>query len=336
MSSSRARVRTKSVIPLHVIRKSRGERQLAHTLDITDVSARIGGLNFTLEPGEVVEILRGPVRSRFQVRWVGESGTALEGQAGILSLEPGKPVWGVHLPQNRAENPANADPPGSAVRPTRSSSHVPGSKRWHERCHCSGIATIKTARASFPIHGQIKDISESGVYVEISTPLPRRTDVILDMRVENFRIEATGTVRTSYPLLGMGITFKDLTDSNREMLALLLARLNQGDFREHGDPPPPYPIPAEAFPAEAQEPEPDLAKDVPPQNTERYRVRVLAMACHTLTTNFDAWTRSWSPDEIEELRVAVTGLHQKLTASPEFAVGSLPLSSVLNSESQES
>jgi hypothetical protein len=312
MSSSRARVRTKLVVPLHVIRKGRGEKQLAHTLDITEVSAKLGGLNITLEPGEVVEILRGPIRSRFQVRWVGEPGTALEGQAGIQSLEPGKPIWGVHWPQNRTENPPSADRLRSAVPRARSSSPVPGSKRWHERCQCSGTATIKTARASFPIHGQIKDISENGVYVEISTPLPRRTDVILDMKVENFRIVASGTVRTSYPLLGMGITFKDLTDSTREMLACLLAKLNQGDFRELGDPLRPYPVPAEALSAEPREPAPNPAQDAPPPNTERYRVRVLAMACQTLATNFDAWTRSWSPDEIEELRLAVNELHQKL------------------------
>src|SRR5689334_11680459 len=101
--SSRTTLRRKMVLPVTLIRNDGQEKQLAHTLDLTSTSARLGGLLSLLEPGEVVEIQRGPVKARFQVVWMGAPGSAMSGQAGVRSLEPHKSIWNVNLPADETD-----------------------------------------------------------------------------------------------------------------------------------------------------------------------------------------------------------------------------------------
>src|SRR5262249_13244432 len=94
---NRGKLRRKMVFPVTIVRNS-GERQLAHTLDVTEISARLAGLNIRLQPGETVELQRGGRKAKFRVYWMGEPGTKLEGQAGIRGLDPAKSIWSIHLP----------------------------------------------------------------------------------------------------------------------------------------------------------------------------------------------------------------------------------------------
>src|SRR5262245_22215764 len=95
--SNRGKLRRKMVFPVTVVRSS-GERQLAHTLDVTEISARLAGLNIMLQPGEIVELQRGGRKAKFRVYWMGEQDTKLAGQAGIRGLDPAKSIWSIHLP----------------------------------------------------------------------------------------------------------------------------------------------------------------------------------------------------------------------------------------------
>src|SRR6266481_919341 len=101
--SVRTTLRRKLLLSVTVIRHDGREKQLAHTLDLTEVSARLGGLRTLLEPGEVIELQRGAVKAKFQVFWMGAIGSAMEGQAGVRSLDTGKAIWGVNLPADEAD-----------------------------------------------------------------------------------------------------------------------------------------------------------------------------------------------------------------------------------------
>ena len=59
--------------------------------------------------------------------------------------------------------------------------------------------------------GTLTDISLHGCYVEMNATSPIDTKVDLVLKSFGIRIEVSGTVRTSYPFLGMGIGF----DRNR-------------------------------------------------------------------------------------------------------------------------
>jgi len=291
------------VLALHVVRRDSGQKQLAHTLDITETSARLGGLNLLLEPGEVIEIKRGAAKARFEVVWMGAPGSSLDGQAGVRNLEPGKSIWGVDLPRDQSD--AQVDVSLRAAKPTiQVTSHSPAGKRHHERYPCSGTASIKAVGAEFAIHGEVKDISEGGIYVELTAPMPVGTDVTIGLKIEGSWIEFGGAVRTSYPLVGMGVSFRQLTDANRDKLKALLSKLKLRASSEKSN-----------FVVEFSQPGvPEAESSAPqPRKPEVYPLRVLALACQTLATNFDSMKNSHSPADIEELRLAVNLLQQTLS-----------------------
>ena len=69
---------------------------LAHTVDITGVGARVGGLRTKLEQGSNIELQRGSRKAKFVVKWVHPLGPN-EIQIGIECLEPQDKFWGVDL-----------------------------------------------------------------------------------------------------------------------------------------------------------------------------------------------------------------------------------------------
>jgi hypothetical protein len=323
--STRRNLRRKVVLALHVVRRSSGEKQLAHTLDITESSARLGGLNFLLEPGEVIEIRRGPAKARFEVVWMGAPGSSLDGQTGLRCMEPGKNIWGVDLPEDQKDLPVNVNTLRSSAPQMPGSPDKPAGRRAHERYPCSGSASIKTAASSFPLHGEVKDVSEGGIYVELTSPMAVNTDVTIGLKIEGAWIEFAGNVRTSYPLVGMGIAFRKLTPANLNKLTGLLRKLQQRESEEKADfviefgPSQPGESKSKSSPQRAEQ----------PVQAEAYPLRVLALACQNLANNFDSWKGQHSQTDIEELRLAVNLLQKKLSPPQqvelaELLAGALP------------
>ena len=79
-------------VPALVSGLDRGGRafiQSAKTLDISTEGARISGLNCQLDPGSVLSIQLGNRKARFEVLWIGEAGTAREGEMGLKCIEVG-------------------------------------------------------------------------------------------------------------------------------------------------------------------------------------------------------------------------------------------------------
>lgn len=315
--STRSSLRRKVVLALHVVRRENGQKQLAHTLDVTETSARLGGLNLLLEPGEIVEIKRGALRARFEVVWMGAPGSTLDGQAGIRSLEPGKSIWGVDLPSDESDCAMDVSLRNSQP-PVHATSKPPCGKRHHERYPCSGSVSLKTTGANYALHGEVKDISEGGIYVELTAPMAVGTEVTIGLKMEGVWIEFSGLVRTSYPLVGMGIAFHQLTDSNREKLHALVNKLKHKAANENSN------FIVEFGPSVS--PEPEVPQS--PRHPDMYSLRVLALACKTLANNYDKLKDSHSSAEIEELRLAVSQLQQKLSPArqPELVdfLASLP------------
>ena len=75
---------------------------LAHTIDITDVGARLGALRTQIQPGTIISLQRGSKKAKFRVEWIREL-TCNELQAGIESVEPQNNFWGVDLSDRELE-----------------------------------------------------------------------------------------------------------------------------------------------------------------------------------------------------------------------------------------
>jgi len=75
---------------------------LAHTIDITDVGARLGALRTQIQPGTIISLQRGSKKAKFRVEWIREL-SCNELQAGIKSVEPQNNFWGVDLSDRELE-----------------------------------------------------------------------------------------------------------------------------------------------------------------------------------------------------------------------------------------
>jgi TonB family protein len=91
--------------------------QLAHTLDISPIGARLGGMRTPVRPGQHITLQRGQKKTQFRVIWTRQL-TPSEIQAGIESLEFGKQIWDLELPQQAAAGSGSATENASAPQPS--------------------------------------------------------------------------------------------------------------------------------------------------------------------------------------------------------------------------
>lgn len=90
--------RLKMVLPLRVWPANETEpMQWAHTVEISHIGCRLGGLHKGLSPGQTVTLQRGQHKAAFRVVWSRQLG-ANENQAGIEALDYHREIWGVDLP----------------------------------------------------------------------------------------------------------------------------------------------------------------------------------------------------------------------------------------------
>jgi PilZ domain len=303
--STRSSLRRKVVLPVTVFRQNGQEKQLAHTLDLTEASARLGGLLSLLESGEIIEIQRGAIKAKFQVFWMGAPGSAMQGQAGVRSIEPNKNIWGISLPSEEMDSARQARQLKTESESNTETRPAP-EKRWHTRFECTGGASIRAEGSGFPVHGQVKDIAQGGVYVETTAPLTINTEVYVKMNVEGVAIESAGVIRTSYPMAGMGISFQNITPENQERVDGIIQSIRARTAS-------PRNLTETAY-TPANQPKSRPAS----LHLDAYPVRVLAMACRTLAADIDTWKASILPAELEELRLALVELQQKLSSAPQI------------------
>jgi hypothetical protein len=99
--------------------------------------------------------------------------------------------------------------------------------RKSPRYRCKGSARLQELGGTVATWATFADISMHGCYVETSTPHPTGTTLSLTLDANGFRIEATGEVRVSYPNLGMGVSFRKMSDGDRERLRLLMRSISR-------------------------------------------------------------------------------------------------------------
>lgn len=72
--------------------------QSTYAVDISRHGACLEGIGYWTCPGETIKVKRHLRSAQFRVVWTGQNGSPQAGQAGVLSLEPNKNIWGVTLP----------------------------------------------------------------------------------------------------------------------------------------------------------------------------------------------------------------------------------------------
>ena len=132
--------------------------------------------------------------------------------------------------------PADAVARGGGEAPAAANSLAWKERRQSPRLRCSGSAEFRTEASDARMWGTVTDVSLHGCYVEMNTTFPVGTKVDLVLKSFGIRIEAPGTVRASYPFLGMGICFAEIQPVQLMQLKQLLAALSGRSAVSNGIP----------------------------------------------------------------------------------------------------
>ena len=147
-----------------------------------------------------------------------------EGSAYLLALRQS-----VGQGSSAATAPAR-ELPGTTIEsssaPPADNSFQGAEKRRSTRYKCEGSAEVREDGCEVRTWATFTDVSLHGCYVEAQATYPAGTLLHMKLEVNEIRVEATGTVRVSYPYLGMGIAFKEMTEENQAHLRQLLAKLS--------------------------------------------------------------------------------------------------------------
>jgi len=119
-------------------------------------------------------------------------------------------------------------------------------RRRAPRYKSGGSVEFRSEGSDFRTWATLTDISRTGCYVEMQATSPPDTAVDIVIDILGIQVRTRGTVRVTYPFLGMGIAFTDMSLEDRARLDDILRRL-EGSLSPA---PPPRPAEPPAFPSQ--------------------------------------------------------------------------------------
>jgi len=100
-------------------------------------------------------------------------------------------------------------------------------KRRSPRYKCEGSAEMREEDCDVRTWATFTDVSLHGCYVEAQASYPVGTVLHMKLSANGLKVEIKGNVRVSYPYLGMGIAFVEMSPENRSLLKELLATISR-------------------------------------------------------------------------------------------------------------
>jgi c-di-GMP-binding flagellar brake protein YcgR len=80
-----------------------------------------------------------------------------------------------------------------------------------------------------PVACKLTDLSLGGCYLELVSPFPVRTRIVLSMRTAELELRAEGVVRVMHPEVGMGVEFTQATEEQRQHVEKFIQHLMASD-----------------------------------------------------------------------------------------------------------
>jgi len=100
-------------------------------------------------------------------------------------------------------------------------------KRRSPRYRCEGSAEVREEGCEVRTWSTFTDISLHGCYVEAQATYPAGTALHMKLDANGVRVETRAIVRVTYPYLGMGISFEEMSEENVDRLKQLLTTLSR-------------------------------------------------------------------------------------------------------------
>jgi hypothetical protein len=133
----------------------------------------------------------------------------------------------------QSASPPAAAPPQETTSPQQAGSQTgvadgfkASDKRRSPRYKCEGSAELRKEGCDVRTWATFSDISLHGCYVEAQATYPAGTVLQMKLEANGVRVETKGKVRVSYPYLGMGVAFAEMSDESLARLRGLLASLS--------------------------------------------------------------------------------------------------------------
>jgi hypothetical protein len=120
-----------------------------------------------------------------------------------------------HISQPSTGTPIAAEP-----------DEAPDERRRSPRYKCEGSAEFRVGGSDVRTWGTFTDVSRHGCYVEMTATFPVGSIVDLGLELKGVRAYVSGEVRVSYPLLGMGIAFREVSAEDQQRLEEMIELLN--------------------------------------------------------------------------------------------------------------
>jgi len=197
---------------------------IACTYDISARGARVTGLRFVKEAGEIIAIERGRNKAFCRVAWIGEPGTELHGQIGIQCVESDRVMWDAEL---RELDGVYETVQGSGSLGRALAGPADRNRRRFQRFSLDANAKLiqQNARAEA---ASVKDLSETGCCLaRTKNILVPGTELNLALSVGNYDLAVKGSVRHAAFDFGIGVEFREIRKGDRQVLQFLLRRLAQ-------------------------------------------------------------------------------------------------------------
>jgi hypothetical protein len=126
------------------------------------------------------------------------------------------------------ESKTEATPASGTAGPGSEGKQFPGTeKRRSARYKCVGSAEMCQEASDVHTWATFTDISMHGCYVEATATYPVGTLLEMKLEAKAHRVRTKGTVRVSYPNLGMGIAFTEIAEDHRARLKELLRTISR-------------------------------------------------------------------------------------------------------------
>ncbi len=187
--------------------------QNANAQNVSATGACICGLEHELKVGDVIGVQYETKKARCKVIWIMEAGGLKKIQVGVQLVADQECPWLSKLPAEiRSNLPAAA----------------PDNRRRFQRHRISFPLEFRDERVNTPMRVNATDISGNGCYVETVMPLPISTVLKVEFWMDQERVNATATVRTRDPGVGMGIEFSGLPEDGRKRFQAHLDKIDPG------------------------------------------------------------------------------------------------------------
>ena len=128
--------------------------------------------------------------------------------------------------QAAAPAPAPATDASSLLESNASPQFKGAEKRRSPRYKCQGSAEIREDGRDVRTWATFTDISLHGCYLEAQATYPSGTVLHMKLETNGMVVETKGNVRVTYPYLGMGIAFEEISEENQARLRRMLATIS--------------------------------------------------------------------------------------------------------------